>query len=464
MTKHVKTVLLTLFGSLSLAACQSKSAELPERPPTFDELMVLADKNLAKNSLIQSYIYSQEDGVGFQNVMALAQTGHTKAELMACYLLIDGIGVTEDGNLGYPLCEKAASKGSAVTKINLVYRDIRDERLNMSWQEKYRAFDDLRDETPSHAHRGLQALYRSDQEYPFRPLMYYHLKQAIRHKNTNAMMALSEFDLRIYPKKLRNPKRAEKNLKKAYALYDFDAGHMLALEYREGTSLPQDTETYVSMIQRMANFLHPASMGELGYLHAMGIGVEKDYGKAKELWRQSAKFGNAYSQSMITHDLLFGPEASRDYETGVRYLENRAKNGDVKAMTSLAKHYGRPEIDDPENKRLIWLSNAALLGDLMSQEALGMGMMETGYIEAMQPYIQALEKGVENENLNASYLLARHYRAASGIARDLEKAQLILSRVAHLEDPRVIEEMEIIEGYISHFGGIDAVPKIIENL
>ncbi|MEP1229411.1 MAG: tetratricopeptide repeat protein [Litorimonas sp.] len=444
---------------------------IPERPPTFDELMVLADKDLAENDLIHSYIYSQDDGVGFKKVMALAQTGHTKAELMACYLLISGTGVKEDEVAGYSLCEIAAKKGSIPAQVNLIYRDFRPNPRNMNWVETYEAFNNLMETDPSSAHRVLQFLYRKDHPNASMSKMYYHLKEAIKHGNTNAMLSLSEEDLYVPSNEHRSlrrvepriPARAEKNLKKAYALNDFAAGFILALEYRDGNLLSQDTEQYVSMIKRMAVFLHPKSMGELAYMYSTGKGVEQDKAKANELFIRAAKFGNVYSQEIIAPYLLFGPENTRDYETGLRYLEDQARRGRVASMKSLSRHYRRSEIDDPENKYVTWLTRAATYGDEASQEMLGMGMMETGYVKAMQDYIEILSEFHEYGDPDASYLLARHYRAASGVPRDLAKAKSILSKFTHLDHPRIIQEMDIIEGYISHYGGIDSVPDIIER-
>lgn len=104
-----------------------------------------------------------------------------------------------------------------------------------------------------------------------------------------------------------------------------------------------------------------------------------------------------------------------------------------------------------------------MYGDSGAQEILGFSMMETGYMEAIQPYIQALEQAHQAGHADASYLLARHYRAASGVRRDLRKAKLILNKVRHLDDPRVKDEIEIIESYVSYFGGIDKVPAIIKR-
>ena len=235
----------------------------------------------------------------------------------------------------------------------------------------------------------------------------------------------------------------------------------MALEYRNGNRLPQDIEKYAVMIKRMAAFLHADSLGELGVMHKIGEGAVLDQQKANALFRQAANLGHRYSQKMIAHPLLFGPINSRDYVKGVEYLEYQAESGDVQAMTTLADHYARDEIEDPQNQQFTWLSKAAMYGDTGAQEILGFSMMETGHMEAIQPYIQALEQAHKAGHTDASYLLARHYRAASGVRRDLKKAKRILAKVAHLDDPRVRDEIEVIESYVSYFGGIDAVPDII---
>ena len=146
----------------------------------------------------------------------------------------------------------------------------------------------------------------------------------------------------------------------------------------------------------------------------------------------------------------------------MNFLQPQAEAGDIGAIVLLAEHYERPEISDPDNKHITWLSKAALLGNVNAQNRLGFGMMETGFIEAMQPYIQSLDAAHKSGNSTASYLLARHYRAASGVKRDLAKAQLILNQAQSSDEPRIEQEINIIEGYISHFGGIESVPEIIQ--
>lgn len=440
----------------------SQPAALPDRPPTFDEIMALADQNRATNSLVESYIHGQDDGVGFDAVMKRAQTGDIEAELMACYLLTAGLGVEKNDAVGYPLCELAASKGSTQAKANLIYRDFNDDPETMNWTETHAAFVDLLKTNPSTAHRGLQFLYRQDHPKASMRMMFYHLDRAIEHKSTNAMLGRSEFDLNIIPEHFRNPERAEKTLQKAYALNDFEAGFWLALQYREGNKIEQDLPRYQAMIERMAAFRHPASVGELAFMYATGKGVDRDDDKSNALYAQAAAAGNAYAQEMIGTYFLFGPEDERDYDTGLHYLVALAEAGNIDAMIALAKYYETPEIDDPNNQYLLWLAQAAMYGDEGTQDRLGFGMMETGYIEQMQPYIQFLEAGHAYGDPDASYLLARHYRAASGVKRDLRKAQKILNAVAHLDNPRVTEEIDVIDGYISHFGSIDAVPDIIK--
>lgn len=465
MKRSVSISLLLALGAICTAGYvyKTKTSKLPERPPTFEEIIKLADKNLAANSLIQGYIYSQPDGVGYKKVLERAMTGNTKAELMACYLLTEGIGVKKDKAYGYSLCEKAAKKGSAIAKFNLIYDNFKYDPSHMNWQETYDAFNKLMDEKPGDAHRGFQFLYVQDHPNHSKPKMFYHLKQAIKHGNTNAMVVLSEYDLSPDFAEYKKLNRAEKNLKKAYELNDFDAGLKLAIEYRTGKNLPKDMEKYAAMVKRMANFLHPDSMAELAYMHSNGMGAVKDVKKSNALFVQAAKFGSEYAQGIIGPHLLFGPMETRNYEMGVQYLEARAYNGDKRAMKGLSNHYKRDEIDDPENKHLQWLIAAASIGDEASQEKLGLGMRETGYIKEFQPYIRHLEDGYKVGNIHATYLLARHYRAASGVKRDLRKAREILDKVAYLNDPKTLQEIDIVEGYISHFGGIDAVPDIIKQ-
>jgi len=131
----------------------------------------------------------------------------------------------------------------------------------------------------------------------------------------------------------------------------------------------------------------------------------------------------------------------------------------MNAMMALANHYAKPDIDDPNNKSITWFAHAAMGGNQTAQETLGFSMMETGYIKEMQPYIAFLEAAQKHGHPDASYLLARHYRAASGVKRNLKKAKAILNKVAHLDDPRITEEIQIVEDHIIYFSG--KIPAVL---
>lgn len=435
---------------------------LPERPPTFDEIMALFEKGLASDSLIDSYIYGQDDGVAFRTVIASARTGDLKADMLACHMLVRGVGIVRNDALGYAFCERAAEKGSPNGKAYLIFRKLHDNPGPESWKEAHRAYSDLVDTAPDLGHVGLQFLYSPDSENPSMTRMYYHLGKAIAHDNSIAMDRLANFDLYINDERYRNPRRAEKNLLKAYALNNFEAGYRLAHEYKRGHLIKQDVARYETMIKHMAAFRHPDAMGALGFMHLTGEGAELDEAKANALFETSAALGSAYSQKMIAYHFLFGPEDERDHATGLRYLTALAEDGDVSAMLDLSKHYDRAEIDDPDNHHVAWLAKAAIHGSERAQDELGFGMMETGYSEQMQPYIHFLQDRHILGDPNASFLLARHYRAASGVPRNLPRAIKILEAAAQSGHERIAEEMDVVQGYISHFGGIDAVPEIID--
>jgi len=215
------------------------------------------------------------------------------------------------------------------------------------------------------------------------------------------------------------------------------------------------------MVKRMAAFLHPKSMSALAEMYTLGDGVEVDEEKALALHLQAAELGSKASQRSLAYDLLKSPEIE-DQAKGVNYLEADAYAGDINAMMGLSNYYGRENVADPENRKVQWLVAAALNGEQMAPETLGFGYMETGYIKEMEPYIRALEYSANVGNPDASFLLARHYRAASGVKRDLRKASQILEKVASQNHARCLEEQEIIDGYIEYFGSIEAVPDIIQ--
>jgi len=400
-------------------------------------------------------------GVGAEKVLVLAEQGNVSAMTLACYALYFGLGGVQDIPKSTFHCETAAEAGSSAAQFNLIYNEFNSDPKHGNWQETHDAFAKLMKAAPNRAHRGLQFLYSQNHPNASYRLMEHHALEGIKLGNTASMLSLAQVDL-FGPPRVQNFERAEQNLKRAYDLYDFEAGLTLAREYRNGTRLEQDEDAYTSMVIRMAKFEHRDSIAELAYMYDTGRGVAQSEAKSTELHLKAAALGSAFSQEMVGYRLIKS-EQVQERKKGIAYLEASAAKGKIDSMRALSEFYARKDISDPNNNKTKWLAMAALHGDEYSQETLGFGYMETGYIEQMAPYIDVLILGHKSGNANASYLLARHYRAASGVKRDIRKARDILNSVKDSGHPRVKEELEIIQSHIDFFGGIDAIPAIIKR-
>ena len=434
---------------------------LPERAPSFEELMALADKNKASESLIQGYFNSVPTGTGTAKVIDLAEQGNLSAMTLACAVLNTGLGGVQDLTKSSQYCQSAADAGSTAAKANLIFGGFNSNPNNGNWQETHDAFTALMKIAPARAHQGLQFLYKQNHPKASYKSMEHHALEGIKLDNTLSMYGLAMTDL-FGPPQVQNFKRAEQNLKRAYELYDFDSGLALAREYRNGTRLKQNEDAYTSMVKRMAKFEHRDSIAELAYMYDTGRGVAQNQATSTELHLKAAALGSTFSQEMVGYRLIKSKQI-QERKKGIAYLEATAAQGKIDAMRALSEFYARKDIADPENNKTKWRAMAALHGDEPSQEILGFGYRETGYIEQMAPYIDVLNRAHESGNVNASFLLARHYRAASGVKRDIRKAQKILNSVKNSGHPRVKEEFDIIQSHIEFFGGIDAIPAIIKQ-
>ena len=80
----------------------------------------------------------------------------------------------------------------------------------------------------------------------------------------------------------------------------------------------------------------PVSAYNLGVLFAQGLGVEKDPGKAADLYQQSAEAGYAPAQFNLGMVYLTGEGVNRDFRQAAQWWVAAAEQGSVQAMFNLA--------------------------------------------------------------------------------------------------------------------------------
>ena len=93
MARLLKTGIFGLIMAVSagvfIFSSESKTrtamSDLPERPPTFDELFELAENNQASISLIESFFNNQSSTDGAEKFLALADDGNMTARVSSSH-------------------------------------------------------------------------------------------------------------------------------------------------------------------------------------------------------------------------------------------------------------------------------------------------------------------------------------------------------------------------------------------
>ena len=174
--------------------------------------------------------------------------------------------------------------------------------------------------------------------------------------------------------KLLNDNDSEK-LSKIYILY----------EWKKNIKFDQVFNTLNQKIDRNHSENHI-----LGYIYHLGLGLEKDYQKAKEYYELSANQGNSYAQNNLGYLYCNGLGLEKDVKKAKYYYELSTNQGSSSAKDRLNELITKDRVDIYLKNRKIKKENEKL-----TQENKRL-QLEIDYRPGGEGYLKAEEDFYQN--------------------------------------------------------------------
>ena len=171
-------------------------------------------------------------------------------------------------------------------------------------------------------------------------------------------------------------------------------------------------------ISRALSFL------EQGNKYYFGRGVEQDYVKAVEYWREAAEQGNAAAQCNLGVCYKNGQGVEKDYNKAVEWYKKSAEQGYARAECSLGYCYEYGQgVEQDYGKAVEWYKKSVEQGYAVAQCNLGYCYeygqgVEQDYKKAVEWYKKSAEQGEETAQKN----LGVCYKCGRGVEKDYKQA------------------------------------------
>lgn len=197
----------------------------------------------------------------------------------------------------------------------------------------------------------------------------------------------------------RSPKNKKEELRKLAEMGCTEAMVHLGVMFVDGDDAEREMAS--ALFRDAADAGDDMGMRNLGYMHAIGLCVEKDKTKAVEWYRKAAEAGNAKAQCNLGVMYDHGNGVERDAEEAVRWFRMSSENGYSRGMTNYGEHLlsgdgiGKDEKEAARqfalsgspraNHRLakMYLEGIGVEKDIMSAIALLEMSASKGYAKAM---------------------------------------------------------------------------------
>ena len=206
-----------------------------------------------------------------------------------------------------------------------------------------------------------------------------------------AIMAISPL---IAQNHVFNQYHQEEALKKRVQKNDIDAMNQLGLLYL--TDVFHKEKQAVELFSKASAKGHQNATYNLGACYFQGKGIDLDYGKALELFRQIADT-DIFAQTIIGMCYLYGHGVEKDYDKAVSWLKKGSEGNKTNANLHLAYAYSK-----------------------------GLGV-EKDESKALKLYSPFAEKG----NLSAQYQMALIYYNGETVSRNCQQALYWFGKVAN---------------------------------
>ena len=194
------------------------------------------------------------------------------------------------------------------------------------------------------------------------------------------------------------------------------------------------------------------AIANLGWHYQTGKGIEKNYKKANELFRESIKKENLYSYNRLALSYLNGWGVKKDIEKAFSLHLKAAKKGDDYSQAEVGWHYLNGEgVIKNEKLAYKWFKKSADQENTYAQSMLGwMVAIGTGtdqnYKEGFNISKKAADKGDDYAQANIGW----HYVNGFGVEKNIELALEWYEKAKEKNNEFAIKEINRINKIIAN--------------
>jgi TPR repeat protein/S1-C subfamily serine protease len=177
----------------------------------------------------------------------------------------------------------------------------------------------------------------------------------------------------------------------------------------------------------------PKVLGYLGYMYAVGLGVERDEVRAEGYYRKSAELGDFYAAANLGSFYMSGIVVAKDYNAARQWLEKGAVGGVPSAYMNLGLLYEQGYgVEKNISKAFEYYSQAANKDDAAGQAAVAV-IHYLGWLGAVRydlAHYWALKAAEKNSPIGLNVLGVLYENGLGGLTKNKEKAIEYYGRAA----------------------------------
>lgn len=208
---------------------------------------------------------------------------------------------------------------------------------------------------------------------------------------------------------------------------------MLGKCYYSGLGVQKDFNIAFELFSKAAQGNMPEAINSKGICYLKGRGTKQDFSKAAECFREAAERGLPIAQANLADCYVYGNGVEQNYKTAKEWYEKAAEQDYAPAAFNIGRLYynGRPGVGLNYGKAAYWYRMAANSGLADAQNSIGVCYLKGQGVERNHnEAFKWFEKAAALGNSAGLYNLANCYRDGSGVDKDKGKAKKFYQEAA----------------------------------
>lgn len=290
------------------------------------------------------------------------------------------------------------------------------------------------------------------------------LEDGARQGHVDSMTYLGQALLTSEATVRPDPIRAERWLSEAMQAGSVDAQVIFGRALVTGQAGLDDLPRGMDLLEQAAEHNHPLALAQLGSLYMDDERVASQPIIAAGYLERSHELGHPWATQQLGAAYLEGRGVSQDSERARELLHNAAEQGQTGAMRLLGEAYLKGEaLPLTPSRGEALLTQAAQAGDTTAMTLLGEAYLQGPLVGKPAQGIRLLTQAAEQGDGYAMVILGRAYREGNGVQRDLNEANLWLTRGRQAGHASASDALIYVQRDLGAEGNIEALIAAAEG-